>query len=101
VTDTRTEHEVSCKDCMFWEPGNSTCRRYSPKSSDPNGKTLWPPTAPNDWCGEFENVEIGANPSMSAVYHTLRTAKERMMRRQAIRTRGHPARAGLALARKV
>jgi len=44
----------SCQGCGFWETAarKGICRRMPP---GPQGQ--WPPTGPDDWCGEFKATE--------------------------------------------
>ena len=48
----------TCQRCKFWKEGASPslCRRHAP-GIDAQGYSVWPWTAPDDWCGEFERKE--------------------------------------------
>jgi len=57
---------MHCYTCRYWnalgpaywlkptELGNSECRRFPP-ILDTEGNTVWPETAHDDWCGEWEH----------------------------------------------
>lgn len=54
----------TCGNCRFWKPGEGEegrCRRRAPlqgcRFSTAGHMELWfPPTFPDDWCGEWEPV---------------------------------------------
>ncbi len=57
-----------CKHCKFWNDGHTdhnvgTCHRHAPTSqitlSRPNHSN-WPETYEWDWCGDFEEIGMGA-----------------------------------------
>ena len=49
---------MNCETCAFWiavpHRGGGKCCRYAPRPDAPKGDTQWPRTAPEDWCGEWE-----------------------------------------------
>jgi hypothetical protein len=61
-----------CARCRFWMPyppwvretaPEGKCRRHSPRETIGPAMALWPSTAPDSWCGDFE-------PPMSAPQHS-------------------------------
>jgi hypothetical protein len=66
----KEDTERVCDNCRFWQPTNDgvgQCRRRAPSrihadciepsersSEGDDAFRLWPLTAPEDWCGEFE-----------------------------------------------
>lgn len=62
-------NSAACIDCEYAEPvilpdGMLRCRRYAPGpiagGAEPAG-AAWPIVAPEDWCGEFLEREMGVD----------------------------------------
>jgi hypothetical protein len=60
-----------CSNCLFWNkigempgrPGQwGLCRRYAPQAQVTPKETFqytaWPPTAENEWCGEYQKENL-------------------------------------------
>ncbi|WGF89960.1 hypothetical protein [Marinivivus vitaminiproducens] len=47
---------MQCQGCRFWFSSKTQCRRNAPLPavSEKGSQTLWPTTAADDWCGEFQ-----------------------------------------------
>ena len=62
MTDaTATERTERCDVCRSWQAANTdvgTCHRHAPQPEGTRGKgrTRWPRTMADEWCGEFELV---------------------------------------------
>jgi hypothetical protein len=57
---SRPEGEL-CENCVYWEAiegpreTDGRCHRHAPSVAlNPDVNTVWPLTAPGDWCGEWK-----------------------------------------------
>ena len=78
ITRPEGKASESCCTCRFWRPGPSDdrgpdwgeCRRMPPTLPPIEEEKLvhvgiWPHTAEDDWCGEWEAAADQAGPSLS------------------------------------
>ena len=56
-----TRHGERCETCCYWSTkGIGSCHRRAPGLMEapagvfPNERAAWPPTALDDWCGEWQ-----------------------------------------------
>ncbi|HWL68280.1 MAG TPA: hypothetical protein VNS22_07820 [Geminicoccus sp.] len=51
----------TCNSCRFWHKPETQCRRNAPLpvNSSQGKQTLWPVTAAQDWCGEYQPKTAG------------------------------------------
>ena len=56
-----TGKPMRCKNCRWWDLVDHNCHRHPPfieSVQTPEGKpidyAIFPPSRPDDWCGEFE-----------------------------------------------